>query len=99
MHKGIIGNAIIGNAALLACAFLLAAGVGTDVSADTGAKDTATTAPWRTLFDGKLLDSFRGWRSDGMPEGWHVVDGALAKEGHGDALLTGEQFGNLEVRA
>ena len=57
----------------------------------------APKAKWHTLFDGKMLDTFRGWRSEGMPEGWHVVDGTLAKEGAVDDLVTKEQFGNFEL--
>ena len=87
-------NRLIRNMALLAGALLLAAGMGNDA----GAKDSAPpTAKWRVLFDGKLLDTFRGWRTDGMPEGWHVVDGTLAKEGHADDLVTRDQFGNFEL--
>lgn len=56
-----------------------------------------TTGTWQTLFDGRMLDTFRGWRSDGMPEGWHVVDGTLAKEGNVDDLVTRRQFGNFEL--
>jgi hypothetical protein len=86
-------NRIVGNAALWVGAFLLVAGVGNEVSAN----ETAPKPEWHTLFDGKLLDTFRGWRSDGMPEGWHVVDGVLAKEGSVDDLVTREQFGNFEL--
>jgi hypothetical protein len=87
-------NRLIRNAALLAGALFLAAGMGNDA----GAKEPAPpTAKWRVLFDGKLLDTFRGWRTDGMPEGWHVVDGTLAKEGHADDLVTRDQFGNFEL--
>jgi 3-keto-disaccharide hydrolase len=86
-------NRIIGNAALWVGAFLLVAGVGNEVSAN----EAAPKHEWHTLFDGKLLDTFRGWRSDGMPEGWHVVDGILAKEGSVDDLVTREQFGNFEL--
>ena len=57
----------------------------------------APKAKWHTLFDGKLLDTFRGWRLEGMPAGWHVVDGTLAKEGDVDDLVTKEQFGNFEL--
>jgi hypothetical protein len=81
------------NAALWVGAFLLAASAGNEVSAN----DAAPKAEWHTLFDGKLLDTFRGWRSDGMPKGWHVVDGVLAKEGSVDDLVTREQFGNFEL--
>jgi hypothetical protein len=86
-------NRIMWNAALWVGAFLLAAGAGNEVSAN----DAAPKAEWHTLFDGKLLDTFRGWRSDGMPEGWHVVHGVLAKEGSVDDLVTREQFGNFEL--
>lgn len=83
----------VGKAALLAVAWVLAAGVVSDVSA----QGSVPAAKWRTLFDGKMLDTFRGWRSAGMPEGWHVVDGALAKEGDVDDLVSKEQFGNFEL--
>jgi hypothetical protein len=86
-------NRIAGNAALWVGAFLLAAGVGNAVSAN----EAARKPEWHTLFDGKLLDTFRGWRSDGMPEGWHIVDGVLTKEGSVDDLVTREQFGNFEL--
>jgi hypothetical protein len=88
-----IHGRIVGRAALLAGAWLLAAGVSSDVSA----QGVAPKAKWHTLFDGKMLDTFRGWRSEGMPEGWHVVDGTLAKEGAVDDLVTKEQFGNFEL--
>jgi Domain of Unknown Function (DUF1080) len=86
MHGGIVGTALI------AGALIFVAGAGGDASA----RDTAS-APWRTLFDGALLDTFRGWNSQSMPEGWHVVDGTLAKEGAVDDLVTREQFGNFEL--
>ncbi len=88
MHAGTVGKA-----ALLAGAWCLAAGAGSDA----GAQGTAVNSKWHTLFDGKMLDTFRGWRSEGMPEGWHVVDGTLAKEGDVDDLVTKDQFGNFEL--
>ena len=63
----------------------------------TGAEAPVPAAKWRILFDGTMNDSFRGWRSEGMPDGWHVVDGTLAKEGSVDDLVTREQFGNFEL--
>jgi len=81
------------NAALLVSAFLWVAGPGHEVSAN----EAAPSPKWHTLFNGKLLDTFRGWRSDGMPEGWHVVDGILSKEGSVDDLVTQEQFGDFEL--
>ena len=64
---------------------------------DTGTPAAAPAAKWHMLFDGKMNDSFRGWRSEAMPDGWHVVDGTLAKEGSVDDLVTREQFGNFEL--
>jgi hypothetical protein len=58
---------------------------------------SAHAGGWQPLFDGKLLDTFRGWHSEGMPEGWHVVDGTLTKEGDVDDLVTKAQFGNFEL--
>ena len=84
---------MVGRLALVAGAWVLAAGAGGEVNA----KETAPAAHWHTLFDGKLLDTFRGWRAEGMPEGWHVVDGTLVKEGDVDDLVTKEQFGNFEL--
>jgi hypothetical protein len=60
----------------------------------------AATAPvggWQVLFDGKITRAFRGWHSKGFPEGWHVVDGTLAKEGAVDELITRKQYGNFEL--
>ena len=85
----------VGKAALLTGAWLLA-GAGSAGGA-ANAQGSAPMAKWQTLFDGKMLDTFRGWRSEGMPEGWHVVDGTLAKEGDVDDLVTKEQFGNFEL--
>jgi hypothetical protein len=86
-------NRVMTNAALLLSAFLWVAGTGREVSAG----EPAPTLKWHTLFDGKLLDTFRGWNSEGMPDGWHVVDGILAKDGSVDDLVTKEQFGNFEL--
>jgi len=61
------------------------------------AEATAPAAKWHWLFDGKSTAAFRGWRSEGLPEGWHVVHGTLAKEGAVDDLVTVEQFGNFEL--
>jgi len=94
-----IDGRMVGKAALLAGAWLLAgAGSAGGAASAQGAPPKAKpAAKWHTLFDGKMLDTFRGWRSEGMPEGWHVVDGTLAKEGAVDDLVTKEQFGNFEL--
>ena len=35
------------------------------------------SAGWHTLFDGTSLAAFRGYKSDSVPAGWHIVDGTL----------------------
>jgi hypothetical protein len=61
------------------------------------AKATDAAAPWRILFDGQITDAFRGWVSEGMPSGWHVVDGVLTKQGSVDELVSRDQFRNFEL--
>ena len=65
--------------------------------ASAAAPGSSAAPAWHALFDGKLHDGFRGWHSQGMPDGWHVVDGALTKEGDVDDLVTKKEFGNFEL--
>jgi hypothetical protein len=63
--------------------------------------DSAAPAPapgeWRTLFDGRSLEAWRGFRSDRVPAGWQVVDGALTRVGGGGDLMTRDEFGDFEL--
>ena len=63
--------------------------------------DSPAAAPgdgeWRTLFDGGSLDAWRGYRSDGVPAGWRVVDGALTRVGQAGDLITRDRFGDFEL--
>lgn len=52
---------------------------------------------WRPLFDGESMAAWRGYDSDAVPAGWHVVDGAITKTGGVEDLMTKEQFGNFEL--
>lgn len=65
----------------------------------TFAQSQSGAAPqaWRVLFDGKSLGAWRGWRSRGMPRGWHIIEATLTKEGPVDDLITRKQFGNFEL--
>ena len=82
-----------GKTALLAASWMVCS-----VAGGTGGAQAASGAgPWQPLFEGKLLDTLRGWHSEGMPEGWHVVDGTLTKEGDVDDLVTKSQYGNFEL--
>jgi hypothetical protein len=52
---------------------------------------------WHSLFDGGSLDAWRGYRSDRVPTGWQVVDGALARVAKAGDLITREVFGDFEL--
>ncbi len=88
---------------LVAAAFILTggcAGNSQTSSAGLGAMtsvNSADSAGWRTLFDGRSLAAFRGYRMDTMPSGWHIVDGTLTKSGSVDDLVTREKFANFEL--
>ena len=52
---------------------------------------------WRTLFDGRSLEGWRGFKKDSVPAGWQVVDGALTRVGDAGDLITRDQFGDFEL--
>lgn len=52
---------------------------------------------WRSLFDGKTADAWRGFKSDRLPDGWQVVDGALTRVAHAGDIVTREQFRDFEL--
>lgn len=41
--------------------------------------------------------SWRGFRSETMPAGWEIVDGALTRVGAGGDIITREQYENFEL--
>ena len=63
----------------------------------------APSATWITLFDGKDLSRFRGFRKDTIPPAWVVKDGCLVHlKSAGDHtaagdLITRDQYGNFEL--
>src|SRR6266536_2921297 len=52
---------------------------------------------WRVLFDGTSLKDWKGYKTDGVPSGWKVEEGALAKDGHVGDLITKDAFGDFEL--
>ena len=52
---------------------------------------------WRALFDGTSLDAWRGYRSQTIPNGWHIASGTLAKETPVADIVSKEEFGDFEV--
>jgi hypothetical protein len=52
---------------------------------------------WQLLFDGRTTAGWRGFKSQGVPAGWQVVDGALTRVGGGGDLMTSEQYEDFEL--
>jgi hypothetical protein len=60
-------------------------------------RGSAREAGWRPLFDGRTLRGWRAWRRDELPEGWMVLDGALARVGPGGDLVSLDTFDDFEL--
>lgn len=54
-------------------------------------------AGWQALFDGQTTAGWRGYRTDSMPAGWQVVDGALTRVDSAGDIITANQYGNFEL--
>jgi hypothetical protein len=73
---------------------MLGLGLGTLMSA---AATSADAGSWRPLLQDHAAPDWRGWKTPGFPDGWHVEGGVLSKEGEVDDLVTNENFGNFEL--
>ena len=62
------------------------------------AAENADEAGFVALFDGKSTEGWQGYRKPGVPAGWVVEEGALARRGGGGDLMTKEKFGDFELR-
>jgi hypothetical protein len=67
--------------------------IGTSVTVS----NAGTQGAWRTLFDGKTLSAWRGYKAQDVPAGWRVVDGVIVKEKGADDIMTRDQFANFEL--
>ena len=57
----------------------------------------AVTDGWTVMFDGKTLD---GWKANGNPDSWKVVDGAITGDGPASHLFwMARECENCEFRA
>ena len=61
------------------------------------APSTAAPGPWRSLFDGKSLAAWRGFKDPAVPTGWTVVDGTIAKTATTRDIVTKDEFGDFEL--
>ena len=61
------------------------------------ASATEAAGSWRTLFDGKSLNAWRGYKGAPVPSGWRVENGALVKDAPVEDLVTKDEFGDFEL--
>ena len=52
---------------------------------------------WRPLFDGSSLDAWRGYKTDKIPDGWHIAQGTLAKDTPVADIVSKDEFGDFEL--
>src|SRR5215471_15730799 len=50
---------------------------------------------WRTLFDGKNLDAWRGYKTGKVPAGWRIAEGRLTKDGRVDDIVSKEEYDHI----
>ena len=77
---------------------LTSAAIGTLVAASDPNTLTAQQKKdgWKLLFDGKTLDGWRGWKQQGPPDGWKVVDGAITRVAKAGDLITVDQYASFD---
>ena len=57
---------------------------------------SAAQTGWVSLFDGKTITHWRGFKQATVPDGWQVVDGTITRVGTGTDLVSREQYDNFE---
>ena len=102
MHGAAARAATITQLALLAFACTPPANNTPASSSSTASGATPLTAEqraggWRSLFDGTSTAAWRGYKEQGVPAGWTIVDGVLTKSGAVGDLMTKDQFKNFEL--
>ena len=56
----------------------------------------ARQSDWVSLFDGKAITHWRGYKQTTVPAGWQVVDGTITRAGEGMDLVSREQYDHFE---
>jgi hypothetical protein len=102
MHRAAARAAIVSQLALLAFACTPMGNSTPASSSSTASGATPLTAEqraggWRSLFDGTSTAAWRGYKEQGVPAGWSIVDGVLTKSGSVGDIMTRDQFGNFEL--
>ena len=88
--------------------FALTVLVGASCRSGSGAASSGSMAatpaqskpgPWKVLFDGKNMDSWRGYKMQVMPKEWSIVGNTLTKAKTTEDILTKEQYADFEFEA
>ena len=59
---------------------------------------SSVNAEWIVLFDGEKVNGLRGYKQEGLPDSWVIVDGALKTiPGHGVDLISEDVYKNFEL--
>ena len=58
---------------------------------------SAAPARWTSLFDGRTMSDWRGYKMTTVPSGWQVKDGTIYKASTADDLITRETYANFEL--
>jgi hypothetical protein len=62
-----------------------------------GAQAPTKPSKWHSLFDGKSLDQWRGYKDAPVPSGWKIIGGTLAKDAPTADIVSKDDFGNFEL--
>lgn len=54
-------------------------------------------AGWKLLFDGKTTAGWRGFKEQGIPGGWQVVDGALTRVAQAGDIITTDKYQDFDL--
>ena len=85
---------------LICCAIALAAVTQSTLlqsSSESASPQASEAGGWTSLFDGKSLASWRGYKSQTMPAGWRIEQGALVKDDRVPDIITKDQYGDFEL--
>ncbi len=62
----------------------------------TGVQAQSKPGPWVSLFDGKTIAHWRGFKEKTAPASWKVEDGAITRVAEGVDLVSLEQYADFE---
>ena len=89
---------MISRSSLAVCTIGFVVFVGLQSTIHTAIRNPQSAMPrWRTLFDGTSLKDWRGYKTETIPDGWHIDHGTLAKDAHVADIVSKDEFGDFEL--